>query len=58
MKTLSISKQTEAEKDAYLLDCFYDSGVIEELVGEGYTILAGRKGAGKSAIAKFLEKKA
>lgn len=58
MPALYINKQTEAEKDAYLLDCFHDSGVIEELVDSNYTILSGRKGMGKSAIARYLEKNA
>lgn len=54
---LLIDKQTEAEKDSQLLDCFYDSGAIDELVKSSYTVLTGRKGAGKSAIARYLEKK-
>lgn len=56
MPTLYINQQTEAEKDAYLFDCFHDSGIIQELVESNYTILSGRKGMGKSAIARYLEK--
>ena len=55
MQALNISKQTEAEKDNHLLECFYDSGAIKQLIDEKYPILAGRKGIGKSAIAKYLE---
>ncbi len=58
MKTmLYINKQIEAEKDTYLIDCFYDSGIIKKLIDEKYTVLMGRKGAGKSAVAQYLEKK-
>lgn len=56
MPSLYINQQTEAEKDDYLLDCFHDTGIISELVKSKYTILSGRKGMGKSAIAKYLEK--
>lgn len=56
MPSLYINQQTEAEKDAHLFDCFHDSGIIEELVESNYTILSGRKGMGKSAIARYLEK--
>ena len=56
MAALYINKQTEAEKDTFLLDCFHDSGIIQELVDSNFTILSGRKGMGKSAIARYLEK--
>lgn len=56
MSTLYVNKQTEAEKDEFLLDCFHDTGVIKDLVESSYTILSGRKGAGKSAVARYLEK--
>lgn len=55
MPSLYINQQTEAEKDDYLLECFHDSGLISELVNSKYTILSGRKGMGKSAIARYLE---
>lgn len=58
MPALYINKQTEAEKDSFLLECFHDSGIIPELVESNYTILSGRKGMGKSAIARYLEKNA
>ncbi len=58
MPSLYINQQTEAEKDDYLFDCFHDTGVISELVHSRYTILAGRKGMGKSAVARYLEKNA
>lgn len=58
MPSLYINQQTEAEKDDYLFDCFHDTGVISELVHSRYTILSGRKGMGKSAIARYLERNA
>ena len=58
MSTLFINKQTEAEKDDYLFTCFHDSGFINDLVNSSYTILGGRKGSGKSASARYLEKNA
>lgn len=56
MSTLFINKQTEAEKDEYLLECFHDSGLLTELVNSNYTILGGRKGSGKTAVARYLER--
>lgn len=56
MASLYINQQTEAEKDDYLLECFHDTGVITELVDSKYTILSGRKGMGKSAVARYLER--
>lgn len=53
--TFLIQKQTEAEKDQYLLDCFHDAGVISELINSSLTILSGRKGSGKTALARYLE---
>jgi hypothetical protein len=53
---LLINKQTEAEKDDNLLECFYDAGFIEELIQSSYSIISGRKGSGKTAIARYLEK--
>ena len=58
MPALYINQQTEAEKDNFLYECFHDSGVIANLIDSNYTILSGRKGMGKSAIAKYLEKNA
>ncbi|MFH1407469.1 MAG: hypothetical protein ABIG91_00300 [Patescibacteria group bacterium] len=58
MSAFKINKQTEAEKDEFLVDCFHDSGFIERLLGENYSIITGRKGSGKTAIARYLEKKA
>lgn len=57
MSSLYINKQTEAEKDDFLIDHFYDSGLVEELITGNYTILSGRKGAGKSAAARYIEEK-
>lgn len=47
--------QADAEKDTYLIDCFLDSGYIDKLIKENYTIISGRKGSGKTAIAKYLQ---
>ncbi len=56
MPSLYVNQQTEAEKDDYLMDCFHDAGYIGELVDSKYTIVSGRKGMGKSALARYLEK--
>ena len=56
MSVLYISQQTEAEKDNYLFDCFHDTGILSELVTSNNTIVAGRKGSGKTALARYLEK--
>ena len=56
MALLYINKQTEAEKDSYLFDCFHDTGILNELVNSSSTIIAGRKGSGKTALARYLEK--
>lgn len=48
---------TQAEKDRYLVDCFHDSGFLKQIVEGDYSILAGRKGTGKTAIARYLEQK-
>lgn len=50
-----IGSQSQAEKDDYLFDCFHDSGFLSEIINSDYSILAGRKGTGKTAIARFLE---
>jgi hypothetical protein len=52
-----IPKQTEAEQDQFLIDCFHDTGAIEELVKNNFSIVSGRKGAGKTALARYLEQK-
>jgi hypothetical protein len=56
MSALFINKQTEAEKDDFLFQCFHDTGLLSELVDSSYTVLTGRKGSGKTAAAKYLEK--
>lgn len=55
--TFFVQKQSQAEKDQYLVDCFHDSGFLKEIIENDYGILAGRKGTGKTAIARYLEKK-
>lgn len=57
MNPFRISKQTEAEKDEFLYECFHDTGCIESLIDKNLSIISGRKGAGKTALAKYLEKK-
>lgn len=52
-----IGAQTQAEKDNYLVNCFHDSGFLYDIVENDFSVLAGRKGAGKTAIARFLEQK-
>jgi len=47
-------QQTAAEQDAHLLDCFYDKQYLKQLEGHGLDFITGRKGAGKTALAKFL----
>jgi hypothetical protein len=57
MTALYINKQTEAEKDDFLFECFHDTGILGELVNSSSTILSGRKGTGKTAAARYMEKK-
>ena len=57
MKELAISGYTQAEKDKYLFECFHDSGFLEKIIKGEYSIIAGRTGTGKTAIARFLEEK-
>jgi hypothetical protein len=52
-----IGSPSQAEKDEYLFDCFHDSGFLAEIINKDYSILAGRKGSGKTAMARYLEKK-
>jgi hypothetical protein len=53
----NIPPQTEAEQDQYLIECFHDANFIEELLSHNFTIVTGRKGTGKTALAKFLKEK-
>lgn len=46
-------KQTGAEEDQHLLECFYDKNYYEELFQFNYNFISGRKGAGKTALARF-----
>ena len=43
METFKVQKQTEAEKDDYLIACFHDAGFINSLVTSGFSIVSGRK---------------
>jgi Cdc6-like AAA superfamily ATPase len=52
-----IPKQTEAETDLYLLECFHDANFISELTENNFSIVSGRKGTGKTALARFLQEK-
>lgn len=55
---MKIGSQSGAEKDQYLLECFHDSGAIRTLLDNDYSIVSGRKGTGKTALARYLENKA
>jgi hypothetical protein len=57
MDDFRIKKHTDAERDEYLVDCFHDAGFIQQLIGSSFSIIAGRKGSGKTAIARYLEQK-
>ncbi len=57
MDEMLINSATTAEKDTYLIECFHDAGFLKTLIAGEYSILAGRKGAGKTAISRYLEKK-
>jgi hypothetical protein len=52
-----VSQQTEAEGDSFLMECFYDSGFIDKLRDNRLSIVAGRKGTGKTALARYLQVK-
>ena len=56
--SVAISPQNYAESDQFLISCFYDAGFIRDLTENNYTIISGRKGTGKTAIAKYLQEKA
>ncbi len=55
MSNFKISKQTEAEKDEFLMECFHDTGLIKSLIQSNFSIISGRKGTGKTALARYLE---
>ena len=57
MNTFKIQKQTEAEKDEFLIDCFHDAGFINSLIQSNFSIISGRKGTGKTALARYFEQK-
>ena len=50
-----ISKTTAAEADQYLLECFEEHYFIDELISNDFSIMLGRKGSGKTAIARYLK---
>lgn len=52
-----VPKQTNAENDKHLLDCFHDANFINPILNENYSIISGRKGTGKTALAKYLQGK-
>ncbi|HEX7483531.1 MAG TPA: hypothetical protein VF281_00100 [Candidatus Saccharimonadales bacterium] len=54
-KKLKIAAQIQAESDAFLFECFHNDGVIEQLVDNRFELIAGRKGTGKTAIARYLQ---
>jgi len=55
MSAFKIQQQREAEKDEYLIECFHDAGFIDSLINSSYSIICGRKGTGKTAIARYME---
>lgn len=57
MTEVQIIKHTDAERDDHLVDCFHDAGFINELLKSPFSSITGRKGSGKTAIARYLEKK-
>jgi len=57
MTQFKINQQTEAERDDFLVDCFHDAGFIKSLMNSNLSIISGRKGTGKTALARYLEKK-
>ncbi len=52
-----IQKKTNAENDKYLIECFEESFFIQDLLENDYSFVLGRKGMGKTALAKYLQKK-
>lgn len=50
-----VQKQSQAEKDDCLIQCFHDSGFISEVIENDYSLVVGRKGTGKTALARFIE---
>jgi hypothetical protein len=57
MSKLHIQGPTAAEHDPDLIECFHDTGILKSLIDGSFSILAGRKGAGKTAVAKYLSQK-
>jgi hypothetical protein len=47
-------QQTAAEQDSHLLDCFYDKQYLKQLEDQNLDFITGRKGAGKTALAKYV----
>jgi hypothetical protein len=56
--TFKIQQQSKAEKDSYLIESFHDTGFINSIITSNCSIISGRKGTGKTALAKYLEEKA
>jgi hypothetical protein len=44
---------TASEDDDHLIQCFYDKNYLNELIEQNYSYISGRKGMGKSALARF-----
>lgn len=55
-KKLRIAAQIQAENDTFLFECFHDNGIIEKLIDNRFELIAGRKGTGKTAIARYLQR--
>ena len=57
MSNLRIQGATAAENDPDLIECFHDNGTLAKIADGSFSVLAGRKGAGKTAITKYLAEK-
>jgi hypothetical protein len=55
MRVMYFVPQTGAEQDKNLVDCFYDKDYNLQLIEYGYSFISGRKGMGKTALAKFAQ---
>jgi len=49
-------QNTASEDDNYLISCFYDKNYISKIMKENISFISGRKGMGKTALAKVAQK--
>ena len=57
LKSINDFGAIDAENDKRLIEYFYHTPIIDELLGYKKSIIIGRKGSGKTAIYKFLQSK-